>query len=76
VSKKVRVEAGQYFKWIEGFTTKKKRIGINLITVTFCQQNQFYTELHQNLCERQLFPVCLVVSFQLAVKHEFENKIL
>ncbi len=32
--KKVNVGAGQYFLWIEGFTTKKKRIGINLIRVT------------------------------------------
>jgi hypothetical protein len=28
VSKKARFHAGQYFTWIEGFTTNKKRIGI------------------------------------------------
>jgi hypothetical protein len=30
---KVTVETGHYFKLIEGFTTWKKRIGINLIPV-------------------------------------------
>ncbi len=27
----------QYFRWIDGFTTLKKRIGINLIPVTDSQ---------------------------------------
>jgi hypothetical protein len=35
--KNVRVGAGQYLKWIEGFTTKKKSFGITLIPVTVSQ---------------------------------------
>jgi hypothetical protein len=37
VPKKIRVGTGQYFKWMEGFTTSKKRIGINIIPVTVSQ---------------------------------------
>ncbi len=37
LSKKVRIETGQCFKWMEGFTTYKIRIGINLIPVTVWQ---------------------------------------
>jgi hypothetical protein len=40
--KKVRVGTVQYLKWIQGFTTWKKRIGINLIPVTISQYNQIY----------------------------------
>jgi hypothetical protein len=37
LKKKVRVGIGQYLKWIEGFITLKKCIGINLIPVTAMQ---------------------------------------
>jgi hypothetical protein len=33
-AKKVRVGTGQYFKWIEGFTTEKKGNGVNHTPVT------------------------------------------
>ncbi len=36
-SNKVRVGTGQYLKWMEGFTTLKIRIEINLIPVTVSQ---------------------------------------
>jgi hypothetical protein len=33
-----RVGTGRYFEWIKGFTTtKRKRIGINIIPVTISQ---------------------------------------
>jgi hypothetical protein len=38
---KVRVGTRQYNTWIEGFTTSKKRIEINLIPITVSQYNQF-----------------------------------
>jgi hypothetical protein len=33
----VRVGKKQYFEWLEGFTSYKKRIGINLMHVTVSQ---------------------------------------
>ncbi len=42
VSKMVRVGLGQCFEWIEGFATKKKCIGLNLIHVTVSQKDNFF----------------------------------
>jgi hypothetical protein len=37
VSRKLRVGTVQYFEWLEGFTTSKKHIGIDLVPVTIGQ---------------------------------------
>jgi hypothetical protein len=68
VSKKVRVGTGQYFKWMKGFTTqKRKRIGINLISATVGQLKTAVLNLNgmQNNREHRLSSACLVVPFCL-----------
>jgi hypothetical protein len=45
--KKVRVWTGQYFNSIEGVTTYKKRIGINLIHVDFLANKISFTEWYE-----------------------------
>jgi hypothetical protein len=46
-TKKVRVGAGQYLEWIEGFTIKrkKKHVGINLILLPLASKTSIF-ELH------------------------------
>jgi hypothetical protein len=78
VSEKSRVGTGQYYIWIEGFTTYRKRIGINIIPVTVSHEPIIPVSRDgmRNLHEHQLTSVCLVVPFWLAMKYELELIIL
>jgi hypothetical protein len=68
MSKKATVGTGQYFEWLEGFTTYKKTYWNQPHTCCRLPVKPVFLNGMQNLLEHQLSSVCLVVPFWLAVK--------
>jgi hypothetical protein len=60
--KKVTCAVGQYVKWAEGFTTKKKIYWDQAHIPVYASQyiTPVFLSSMENLCEYQLIPTCLI----------------